>query len=127
MADILVVDDDASIRDVLSDILVLEGYDVRTAADGFAALREIREKRPDCLVLDLMRPGMDGHQVLTEIRTADGGTRLPVVMLTATADGEESWRAMAEGVDYFLGKPFDAEELLRFIEYLSRAEPRRAA
>jgi DNA-binding response OmpR family regulator len=127
MADILVVDDDASIRDVLSDILELEGYDVRTAADGFAALREIREKRPDCLVLDLMMPGMDGHQVLTEIRTADGGTRLPVVMLTATADGEESWRAMAEGVDYFLGKPFDAEELLRFIEYLSRAEPRRAA
>jgi DNA-binding response OmpR family regulator len=69
-------------------------------------------------VLDVMMPGMSGHEVLAAIRAADGGPGLPVVMLTAAADDAQAWRAWNGGVDYFLAKPFDADQLLTFLRYL---------
>jgi CheY-like chemotaxis protein len=113
VASILVVDDDASVRALLRDLLESEGHEVRTAADGFAALRAVSAARPDCVVLDVMMPGMDGHEVLARLRSRDGGASLPVVMLTAAADDAHAWRAWSGGADVFLGKPFDGEELLR--------------
>ena len=118
MPRILVVDDDPSIRSLVRDVLEAEGFDVVLAEDGFAALRLIGAERPDCVVLDVMMPGMDGHTVLARIREADGGPALPVVMLTAAADDAQAWRAWTEGVDYFLSKPFDPDELLRYLDYL---------
>jgi len=115
---ILVIDDDPSIRMLVTDVLGLEGYDVRTAEDGFAGLRLIEEQRPDCVVLDVMMPGLDGHAVLQRIRAGEGGPDLPVVMLTAAADDSQAWQAWTEGVDYFLAKPFDPDELLRYLDYL---------
>ncbi|MEX2288913.1 MAG: response regulator transcription factor [Mycobacteriales bacterium] len=118
MTKILVVDDDASVRHLVRDVLEVEGYDVELAEDGFAALRRIEAGRPDCVVLDVMMPGMDGHAVLQRIRAGDGGSALPVVMLTAAADDQQAWQAWSGGVDYFLGKPFDPSELLRYLDYL---------
>jgi DNA-binding response OmpR family regulator len=115
---ILVIDDDASIRMLVADVLEVEGYDVSTAEDGYAGLRAIEASRPDCVVLDVMMPGLDGHQVLQRIRATDGGPDLPVVMLTAAADDAQAWRAWTEGVDYFLAKPFDPDELVRYLDYL---------
>ena len=114
---ILVVDDDRDTRVMVRAVLEAEGYAVDTADDGFAALRAVDSARPDCVVLDVMMPGMDGHAVLSRIR---GGERsaLPVVMLTAAADDDQAWQAWTEGVDYFLAKPFEPDELLRFLEYL---------
>jgi len=117
---ILVVDDDPGVRRMVQDVLEVEGYAVTVADDGYSALRAIDSDRPDCVVLDVMMPGMDGHTVLTRIRS--GGNRdLPVVMLTAAADDSQAWRAWTEGVDYFLSKPFEPEELLRFLDYLFEA------
>ena len=118
MPDILVIDDDPSIRALVKDVLEIEGYTVHLAEDGFAGLRAIEASRPDCVVLDVMMPGMDGHAVLQRIRSADGGPDLPVVMLTAAADDAQAWKAWTEGVDYFLAKPFDPTELLRYLDYL---------
>ena len=118
MPNILVIDDDPSIRMLVKDVLEVEGYTVRVAEDGFAGLRAVEADRPDCVVLDVMMPGMDGHAVLQRIRSADGGPDLPVVMLTAAADDAQAWKAWTEGVDYFLAKPFDPEELLRYLDYL---------
>ena len=118
MRNILVVDDDASVRSLVRDVLEVEGYEVDVAEDGFAALRRIAAQRPDCVVLDVMMPGMDGHAVLQRIRAADGGPALPVVMLTAAADDDQAWQAWSGGVDYFLAKPFDPSELLRYLDYL---------
>jgi DNA-binding response OmpR family regulator len=115
---ILVVDDDPSVRSLVRDVLEVEGYDVALAEDGFAALRRIDATRPDCVVLDVMMPGMDGHAVLSRIRSSDGGANLPVVMLTAASDDEQAWQAWSGGVDYFLAKPFDPSELLRYLDYL---------
>ena len=127
MPTILVIDDDPVIRALVTDVLGLEGYEVRTAEDGFAGLRAIEAERPDCVVLDVMMPGLDGHGVLQRIRAADGGPDLPVVMLTAAADDAQAWQAWTEGVDYFLAKPFDADELLRYLDYLFAGEPEQIA
>ena len=125
MPKILVIDDDASIRSLLTDVLECEGFTVRAAEDGFAGLRMVAADRPDCVVLDVMMPGLDGHGVLTRIRSG-GGRHLPVVMLTAAAGDEQAWQAWTEGVDYFLAKPFEPEELLRYLDYLFEvgAEPK---
>jgi CheY-like chemotaxis protein len=123
VATILVVDDDQSIREYVGDILELEGYEVRFAEDGAAALAAIAESRPDCIVLDVMMPGLSGHDVLAQIRQRDGGPGLPVVMLTAAADEGQSWQAWGGGADYFLAKPFDAEQLLRFLDDLLAPAP----
>ena len=60
----------------------------------------------------------DGHGVLSRIRSSDGGSDLPVIMLTAAADDAHAWQAWSGGVDYFLAKPFDPSELLRYLDYL---------
>ncbi len=120
MPKILVVDDDPSVRALVRDVLECEGHVVDLAEDGFAALRCIELSRPDCVVLDVMMPGMDGHAVLQRIRAA-GGAHLPIVMLTAAADDDQAWQAWSGGVDYFLAKPFDPSELLRYLDYLFEA------
>jgi DNA-binding response OmpR family regulator len=114
---ILVVDDDADTRVMVRAVLEAEGYAVDTADDGFAALRAVDSADPDCVVLDVMMPGLDGHAVLNRIR-AGARSALPVVMLTAAASDDQAWQAWTEGVDYFLAKPFEPEELLRFLDYL---------
>jgi CheY-like chemotaxis protein len=69
-----------------------------------------------------MMPGLDGHEVLGRLRQLDGGPSLPVIMLTAAADDANAWRAWSGGVDYFLAKPFDALELLRYLDHLFAAD-----
>lgn len=115
---ILVVDDDPSVRMLVCDVLEMEGHEVVAVEDGFAALRSIEASRPDCVVLDVMMPGLDGHAVLERIRALDAGPALPVVMLTAAADDHNAWQAWTGGVDYFLAKPFDPSELLGYLDYL---------
>jgi CheY-like chemotaxis protein len=119
MSAVLVVDDDAGVREYVGDLLEMEGHDVRFAVDGPSALESIRAERPDCVVLDVMMPGMSGHEVLAEIRRVDGGSQLPVVMVTAAAGEAQSWQAWTGGVDYFLAKPIDADHLLRVLGYLA--------
>ena len=118
---ILVVDDDPKIRGMVKLVLESEGYEVDVAEDGFAALRAVESGKPDCVVLDVMMPGMDGHAVLGRIRGSERSTT-PVVMLTAAADDDQAWAAWSQGVDYFLAKPFDSDELLRFLSYLFKVD-----
>ncbi len=121
MARILVVDDDPSVRALVRDLLELEGHVVSAVADGYAALRAVAAERPDCVVLDVVMAGMDGHEVLGRLRAMAGGLELPVVMLTAAVDHDTAWRGWSGGVDRVLGKPFDPEELLRSLDELVAA------
>lgn len=118
MRTILVVDDDPAIRQLIQDILECEGYQVVTVPDGATALESVAASRPDCIVLDVMMPGLSGHEVLARLRNEDPEMALPVVMLTAANDDAQAWQAWSGGVDYFLAKPFDAAELLRFLDQL---------
>jgi two-component system KDP operon response regulator KdpE len=108
-ARVLVVDDDSSIIRVVAANLHARGYDVLTAASGEAALTAVETNQPDCIVLDLDLPGMDGLEVLRRLRT---WATTPVVILTAV-DGERD-RAIALdlGADDYVAKPFGTAELL---------------
>jgi DNA-binding response OmpR family regulator len=119
VARILVADDDPGIRQLLTDVLEIEGYDVTTAADGQSAVREVAASRPDFVVLDVMMPYLDGYGVLREIR-ARPGQPVPVLMLTAAADAGSAARAWSDGVDYYLAKPFVADEITNLINGVLR-------
>jgi DNA-binding response OmpR family regulator len=115
---ILVVDDDPAVQKVLQQALQLEGYEVTTADDGEQALTALEARLPDIIVLDVMMPKVDGFEVLRRIRESDRTTNLPVILLTAKSATEDVWEGWRRGVDYYMTKPFDVEELLTFIKYV---------
>jgi DNA-binding response OmpR family regulator len=115
MARILVVDDDPAIRQLLTDVLEMEGYEVSIAVDGLAAVRAVKASAPDFIVLDVMMPGLDGFEVLGAIRE-QGGEPVPVLMLTAAAEPDSDARAWAHGVDYYLAKPFTPGAVLDLVD-----------
>ncbi|RMF71569.1 MAG: DNA-binding response regulator [Acidobacteria bacterium] len=109
-ARILVVEDDASLRAGLERALTGAGYGVETAIRGADALRVIRERPPDLVVLDLMLPGHDGMFVLERARRE--GYTGPVIILSARSSLEDKLRGLELGADDYVTKPFDLEELL---------------
>ena len=121
MAHILVVDDDPAIRQLLTDVLEMEGYQVSVAVDGVAGVRAVELLRPDFVVLDVMMPALDGYGVLATIRAQDGEP-VPVLMLTAAAEPGADARAWAGGVDYYLAKPFTADAVLDVIDGVLSAQ-----
>src|SRR5205823_2679472 len=108
---ILIADDDADIRQLLSDRLTSEGYVVQTAPDGRDALLALHGAKFDGLILDIGMPGVDGLQVLHHIREAQ--PELPVVMITAAERHHRALVAMQAGAQAYLLKPFDADTLKR--------------
>lgn len=105
---ILVVDDEASIRQIVEARLNMAGFDVITAADGEEALEIFANQRPDLIVLDIMMPRMDGLQVCREIRKQD---EVPIIMLTAKGEIPDRINALEMGADDYLTKPFSPREL----------------
>ena len=108
MSTILVVEDEEAIAEAVRARLVSEGYTVRVAGDGPAALDDVANERPDLVVLDLMLPGMDGLEVCREIQKTDW---VPVLMLTARTDEADKVAGFAVGADDYLTKPFSLREL----------------
>jgi len=108
-AHILVVDDDPGSRDVAARLLEREGYRTQQADSGEECLRMVREGRIDLILLDVMMPGMDGFEVCTALR--DGGSRIPVILLTARDDLDTRLEGMHRGVSEFLTKPINRTEL----------------
>ncbi len=108
---VLVIDDDPVIVKLLQVNFELEGYQVLTATDGEAGLRRAREDHPDIVVLDVMMPGMDGIEVAHRLRGEDETRALPILLLSAKAQGSD----IAEGeevADGYVTKPFDSLDLL---------------
>lgn len=115
MATILVVDDDPAIRQLLTDVLEMDDHVVEAAVDGHDGLRAFEASRPDFVVLDVMMPGLDGYGVLRRIREMEGDP-VPILMLTAAADADSAKRGWADGIDYYLAKPFTADEILYLVD-----------
>ncbi|MET9256424.1 response regulator transcription factor [Streptomyces sp. NPDC003717] len=121
MASVLVVEDDPVIRAALIEILTGHGHAVRTAHQGFEALREITQAPPDIVVLDLGLPDIDGIDVLRMIR---GVSRVPVLVATARDDEGEIIRLLNSGADDYLVKPFSGGQLAaRLGAVLRRSAP----
>src|SRR5205085_7382533 len=115
-ADVLVVDDEADIRDLVAGILTDEGYAVRTAADSESALAAIRARKPSLLVLDIWMQGggMDGLELLDLVKTLDAD--LPVVMISGHGNIETAVSAIKRGAYDFLEKPFKSDRLLLVVD-----------
>jgi len=107
---VLIIDDEAEIRESLQTLLEMEGFVVETAATGEAGLQRIGEQPFDLILLDLALPGRDGMDILAEIHTQE--PRLPVIMITAYSTVENAVRAMQSGAANFIKKPWDNEKLL---------------
>ena len=108
---ILVVDDEAAIRDGLQLLLERQGYVARTAPDGAGALSECASFRPDLILLDVMMPGRDGFDVCREIKSNAETRLIPVVLITGLSDKSDRIRGIEAGADDFLSKPIDVSEL----------------
>jgi two-component system, OmpR family, response regulator len=115
---VVVVDDEASLTDLLSMALRYEGWDVRTAADGHTALSLVREFRPDVVVLDIMLPDLDGMRVLSRLRS--DGTDVPVLFLTAKDSLDDRVAGLTAGGADYVTKPFSLEELVARLRGLIR-------
>lgn len=120
---ILVVDDEKKIRDLLTAYLRSDGFEVAEASDGATALATIRRTEPDLVILDVMMPGMDGIEVLRELRkTSD----VFVMMLTARAEETDKLIGLSVGADDYLTKPFSPRELVARAKAILRRGRERA-
>jgi DNA-binding response OmpR family regulator len=105
---VLLVDDDESLRQVISQYLTQEGYHVVAAGSGVEALRLFYSERPDAVLLDLMMPGMDGWEVCARLRELSDA---PILLVTARTAQEDKLRGFRLGIDDYLSKPFSLAEL----------------
>ncbi|QJC22454.1 response regulator transcription factor [Arcanobacterium buesumense] len=117
-AKILVVDDEPSIRELLSASLHFAGFTVETAEDGYSAIRTYYEFNPDLIVLDIMLPDFDGLEVLRRIREQNSG--VPVLFLTAKDDLQDKLHGLNAGADDYVTKPFSLEEVVTRIQVILR-------
>jgi two-component system response regulator MprA len=121
---VLVVEDDDEIAQVLQRSLRLDGYDVRIAGDGEAALDQAAAYNPDLVILDLGLPPLDGIEVARRLRAADD---VPILMLTARDAVEARVEGLDSGADDYLVKPFERQELLARLRALLRRRPPRGS
>jgi two-component system response regulator MprA len=121
---VLVVEDDEEIAQVLQRSLRLEGYEVRVAGDGEAALDQSAAFNPDLVILDLGLPKLDGMEVARRLRSADD---VPILMLTARDALEARVEGLDAGADDYLVKPFERQELLARLRALLRRRPPRGS
>ena len=103
---IFVIDDDVNIGNMLEEALIKEGYQVLRAYSGTEALFVLERKKPDLILLDLMLPGLDGRELLSEIEG------IPVIVVSARAETEDKVSLLLNGAADYVTKPFDTKELL---------------
>ena len=119
---VMVVDDDANIRAILRYRFEKEHYVVQLATDGVDALRQVQDRRPDLIILDLMMPEMDGIEFLSHLRSSPQTERIPVVILTALgadAYGDKTRELGAAGV---VTKPFSPRRLVQEVRHALEGE-----
>lgn len=116
---VLVVDDDEVIRQLIAVNLQLEGFEVSTAVDGQDCLEKVGEVRPDVITLDVMMPRLDGWVTAVRLREDPGTAHIKVVMITARAQEHDVRRGDEIGVDAYVTKPFDPNQLIQTVRKLA--------
>jgi len=114
---ILIVDDEAQMRNLLRIYLTKQGYEITEASSGQAAFDQLANDTYDLVILDVMMPGLDGFTVCEQIRSM---YQIPILMLTARVDIKDKVRGLTIGADDYLTKPFDSEELIARVGALLR-------
>src|SRR3954451_8609114 len=117
---VLVVDDDDVIRQLISVNLELEGFEVATAVDGQDCLDKVKDVKPAVITLDIMMPRLDGWEAAGQLRADPDTAGIKVVLLSARAQEADLQRGSRIGVDAYLTKPFDPDELIATVRRLAR-------
>ncbi|HVA92655.1 MAG TPA: hybrid sensor histidine kinase/response regulator [Chloroflexota bacterium] len=117
---ILVVDDNEDLVEMLSAVLTLEGYEPLPAYNGADAIQAMQETGPDLVLLDRALPDLDGLEVCSRIKSVDPSRFLPVIMVTAAAHRDDKLVGLARGVDDYITKPFDMDELVAKVRVMLR-------
>lgn len=116
MARILVVDDEPDVVDIVSIRLERDGHTVLGAADGRAGLDMAMHEKPDLIILDLMMPGLDGYEVLYQMRHNPITEDASVILLTARSDFPSIYKGWDKGADNYVTKPFDVDRLAEMVQ-----------
>jgi CheY-like chemotaxis protein len=119
---ILIVDDEADNRELLSIMLEWEGFLTRTATDAEEALLSVAADPPDVILVDLMMPGIDGHQLIARLKQNVQSKAIPVIMLSAMNDSATRKRALSSGAAAYVTKPVDRSELCEQVRSVLRLE-----
>jgi DNA-binding NtrC family response regulator len=125
VASLLIVDDDPDLRDLLSDLLMVDGHDIRTAPDGIEALRALDVRFPQLVISDLEMPALDGQAMIHRMFVENlGRENVPVILMSASPRLHEA--AEAAGTPYAIAKPFSIDSLQALVERaLTEAIPPR--
>lgn len=118
MFNILVVDDNDSIRKLMATYLIRDGYKVFAASDGLEALKVLDEEHIDLMIADIMMPNMDGYTLTSELRTSE--YNFPILMITAKESFEDKKKGFLAGTDDYMVKPIDFDEMLLRVSALLR-------
>jgi CheY-like chemotaxis protein len=118
---VLVVDDDDVIRQLITVNLELEGFEVIPAVDGQDALDKVKDARPEVVTLDVMMPRVDGWEAAARLRADPETAHIKVILLSARAQESDIQRGERIGVDAYLTKPFDPDELIDVVRRLMEA------
>ena len=127
MGKILIVEDEANIRQLVRYNLEKEGFQVMEAADGLQGLRTAQREKPDLVLLDLMLPGMDGLEVCRTLKGAPVTAALPIIMLTAKGEEVDKIIGLELGADDYMTKPFSPRELTARIKAVLRRSQKETA
>jgi len=112
---VMVVDDSLTVRKITSRMLAREGFEVATAKDGVDALQQLQDIRPDCILLDVEMPRMDGFEFARNVRADEATKSIPIIMITSRTADKHRNRALEIGVNEYMGKPYQEDQLLELI------------
>jgi chemosensory pili system protein ChpA (sensor histidine kinase/response regulator) len=115
---VLVVDDSVTVRKVTSRFLERQGFNVAVAKDGIDAIEILQDTTPDMILLDIEMPRMDGFEVATQVRHNKRLQHIPIIMITSRTGEKHRERALEIGVNDYMGKPFQEQELLSKIQQI---------
>jgi CheY-like chemotaxis protein len=116
---ILVAEDNSANRELIREILEVQGYEVLEAVNGLEALEQIEEKSPDLVLMDIQMPLIDGFETVSKLRKDARFAKLPVIALTAYAMAGDEEKALMAGFDGYLSKPMDVNQLLEHLRRFS--------
>jgi DNA-binding response OmpR family regulator len=118
MSKILIVEDEADMAEVITERLRGENFEVMVASEGYRGIELAHKKKPDLIILDLMIPVGDGLWVLKTLRQDPDTGRIPVVVLTGISDDDYKQKILDEGVDVYMEKPYDGDQLVAAVNKL---------
>ena len=116
---VLLAEDEPNIVESLTFLLERAGFNVEVQSDGREALNSAKADTPDVLILDVMLPGLDGYEILRQLRADQRSEALPILMLTAKGQREDRETAMEHGADLFMTKPFANSEIVAAVKELA--------